>query len=350
VSKLSASIPVSPKVSSKTRSVPARLQVALIGVGKYALKHLELLEGNSTVKLVGLCDVSQPSLSRAKAAHPQLVNGATSYSDHRQLLEVERPDAVIICSPHRDHYQQVADSLDAGAHILVEKPLVNSSTQAQEILCKARKAGVVVGIAYQRHAIGALRFIHEGIRDGRWGKVKSICAYQQEAWKDATAGTWRHQPEISGGGYLHDGGSHLVDLVLWTTGLKPKSVSAVQDYADAPVDVSTVMNVRFEGGALGNLSIMGDIPGWSQSLIIGCEEARIAYSTDTGVAVHSRDGATHRVPQHEMPPDTDMVNNFLNAIQHGEPILAPLECGLAVMRLTEAVMESATSQSAAVAV
>jgi predicted dehydrogenase len=115
------------------------------------------------------------------------------------MLQVERPDAVIICSPHRDHFQQVADCLDAGAHILVEKPLVNTSAQAKEIICKAEKAAVVVGIAYQRHTMGPLRYIHEGIRARRWGEVKSVNAYQQEAWKAATVGTWRQKPEISGG-------------------------------------------------------------------------------------------------------------------------------------------------------
>jgi len=322
----------------------------MIGVGRYALTHLDLMEGNRSLKLVGLCDVSPASLDRARAAHPLLLEGARSYSDHRRMLQVERPDAVIICSPHRDHYQQVADCLDAGAHILVEKPLVNSSAQAEEIIGKARNAGVVVGIAYQRHAIAPLRYIHEGIRAYRWGAVKSVCAYQQEGWKAATAGTWRHDREISGGGYLHDGGSHLVDLMLWTTGLKVASVSAIQHNGDAPVDVSTVMSLRFEGGALGSLSVMGDVPGWSQRLVIGCEQATLVYSTDGDLQVHSRKGVVIHVRKEEMPPDTDMVTNFLNAIQKGEPILAPLQCGLAVVRLTEAATESACAQGRAVAI
>jgi predicted dehydrogenase len=317
----------------------------MIGVGNYALTHLRLMEGNDGIKVVGLCDVSETSLNRAHAAHPQLLDVAKSYSDHRQLLEVEKPDAVIICSPHRDHYQQVADSLDARVHILVEKPLVNSPAQAQEIVAKAQKAGVVVAIAYQRHTVAPLRFIHESIRLGRWGEVKSVCAYQQEGWKKVTAGTWRQIPEISGGGYLHDGGSHLVDLVLWSTGLKPVRVSAMQDYAGAPVDISTAMSIGFEGGTLGTLSVMGDVPRWSQRLVIGCEEATLVYSTDCGLEIHPRKGPVERVAKEEMPPDTDVVTNFLNAIQKGEPVLAPLECGLAVMRLSAAATESARAQS-----
>ncbi len=346
MSKLSATVP---NLSRKPGAL-AQLQIGMIGVGNYALTHLDLIERNDTVKVVGLCDVSPMSLSNARATHPELLDGARCYSDHREMLKVERPEAVIICSPHRDHFQQVADCLDAGAHILVEKPLVNSSTQAQEIISKAKKAGVVVGIAYQRHTMAPLRYIHDGILAHRWGAVKSVCAYQQEAWKAATTGTWRHKPEISGGGYLHDGGSHLVDLMLWTTGLNVQSVCAIQDNADAPVDINTVMSLKFEGGALGSVSVMGDVPGWSQRLVIGCEQATLVYSTDSGQQVHSRKGVVVHVRKEEMPPDTDVITNFLGAIQKGEPILAPLECGLAVARLTEAAMESARSQGRAVAI
>src|SRR5208337_5423894 len=104
----------------------AQLQIGMIGMGAIAREHLKRLEGNTAVKIVGICDVSDASIERSRELHRDLLSGAASRSDYRELLKQERPDAVIICSPHRDHFQQVADSLAAGAHVLVEKPLVNS--------------------------------------------------------------------------------------------------------------------------------------------------------------------------------------------------------------------------------
>jgi len=321
----------------------AQLRIGMIGMGAIAFEHLKWLERNTAVKIVGICDVNDASMDRSRELHRDLLSAATSHADYRQLLKQERPNAVIICSPHSDHFQQVIDSLAAGAHVLVEKPLVNSSEQANEIILRARAAGVVVGIAYQRHTMAPFRFIHDAIRRGVWGAVRSVSAYQQEGWKTNTAGTWRQKPEISGGGYLHDGGSHLVDLALWATGLTPARVSAIQDFSGAPVDVSTVMNIQYCNGALGTLSIMGDIPGWMQRIVIGCDRATVYYGSEKGICLQWANGTVTHVTPDQMPPDTSIVDNFLNAVHGLEEIAAPLECGLAVMKLTEAVVESAQS-------
>ena len=84
-----------------------------------------------------------------------------------------------------------------------------------------------------------------------------------QSWYDGRrAGRgWRHLAHLSGGGQLNNSGSHMVDILLHVTDLKPKTVSAMQQNLELEVDVNMAINVQFEGGALGSVAIVGSAPG-----------------------------------------------------------------------------------------
>ena len=102
-----------------------KIRVGMIGVGGIAQGHVQRLLALPEVEIVALADASEKSIENTQERHGEGVAQAQTFADYRELLEKAKPDAVVICTPHTQHFQQAVDSLDAGAHVLLEKPMVN---------------------------------------------------------------------------------------------------------------------------------------------------------------------------------------------------------------------------------
>lgn len=320
--------------------MPEEIRIGMIGVGGIAQGHVERLLAVPEAKIVALCDASEQSIKRTQEKHGSKVANLPAYTDYRMLLEKERPDAVVICTPHTQHYQQGADSLDSGAHVLLEKPMVTSVADAHKLLKKIDQTKKVVGLAYQRHTMPQFRYIKEKIASGEFGDVQFFNALQQQGWKKGTTGSWRQDPALSGGGQINDSGSHLLDIILWTTGLAPEKVAAFMDNKGTPVDINTALTVRFTTGAMGTISVVGDAAGWYEDITIWCEKGSFYVRNASGFAVQGTDGKTFSPEPADMPAGSDVDTNFIRAILGTEEIAAPPICGLRTIELTEAAWES----------
>src|SRR5262249_15835832 len=157
------------------------------------------------VQITALCDSSDAQIKQTLERFPALKDVATT-SDYKALLARSDVDAVVVCTPHTQHAQQMLDAIDAGKHILMEKPMVCSVEEAQKGLKKLEGYGKVVGLAYQRHAMGQFIFMHDKIASGELGAVSFISALQCQGWKRGTTGSWRQDPALSGGGQINDSG------------------------------------------------------------------------------------------------------------------------------------------------
>jgi predicted dehydrogenase len=316
-----------------------KIRVGMIGVGGIAQGHVERLLKNPEVEIVALADSSEKSIERTQTNFPAIAATAQVFSDYAELLEKTQPDGVVICTPHSQHFQQAADSLDAGAHVLLEKPMVNKVSEAHALLKKINASGKVVGLAYQRHTMPEFRFIREKIASGEFGAVQFINALQQQGWKKGTTGSWRQVPELSGGGQINDSGSHLLDIILWTTGLAPQQVSAFIDNRGAPVDINSALSIKFDGGAHGNISIVGDAAGWYEDITIWCDKGSF-YVRNNVLHMQGTDGEIGIPDLADLPAGTDVNTNWINAILGREEIAAPPICGLRTIELTEAAWKS----------
>jgi predicted dehydrogenase len=317
-----------------------KLRFGIIGVGGIAQGHIERLARNPRAEIVAICDPSEKSIAATQEKQGAAVAKASVHSDYRKLLDESKPDAVVICSRHCDHFDQIIDSLDAGAHVLTEKPLVNRVSDAYAVLRKAESSGKVVGIAYQRHTDPHFRYIRKAIASGEFGKVQAIAALQQQGWRAGTVGSWRQDPAASGGGQLHDSGSHLVDIILWTTGLTAETVSARIDFRGAPVDINSALAVQFREGAIGTLTVIGDAKGWYEDITIWCDNGTFYVRNHDSFSVQNPDGKIVKPDLQALPRGSDVNTNFIAAIYGEEEIGAPAICGLRVMELTEAAWRS----------
>lgn len=319
------------------------IRVGLIGVGGMAQGHIRNLLKLPEVQMVGMADISEVSLEKTKAGHEGAVADLPTFADYRKMLETQKPDAVVVCTPHTLHFGQAMDCLDSGAHVLLEKPMVNTVPDAHALITKIAQTGKVVGLGYQRHAQPQFRYIKERIASGEFGAVQAITALQQQGWAKATVGTWRQDKSLSGGGQINDSGSHLLDIVLWTTGLAPDKVSAFMDNRNTPVDINTAMTVQFVGGALGTITVAGDAAGWYEDITIWCERGSFYVRNGGGFQVQGTDGHLFTPEPADMPPGSDVDTNFVHAILGTEPIAAAPGDGLRTIELTEAAWQSAAA-------
>lgn len=315
-----------------------RIRIGLIGTGGIARGHASRLLNMPEANIVALCDPVKAQIGRLKTAIPSLKR-ARVFSDYRDMLDQVQLDAVEVCSPHTLHYPQVRDALKKGLHVLVEKPMVCKTTHALDLIRLRDKAGKVLEVSYQRHFQPGFRYCREKILSGELGKVQFISALQSQNWKPVTK-TWRGDPKLSGGGQLNDSGSHLLDIILWMTDLQPAEVFSYMDKAGTKVDIFSALSVKFDGGALCNVSIVGDSVAWREDITIWCEKG-ILFNRGGQVVLQCPDEKV--VPAEQMPAGSNPDANFVNAILGREEVESPAECGLRVIQLTEAAWKSAKS-------
>ena len=323
-----------------------KVRVGLIGVGGFARHRTGNLLKVKDAEVVALADTSAANIAAIKEAHPAIA-GATEYSDYKDLLADSNVDAVMIMTPHTQHVTQIIDALEAGKHTAVEKPMVTTVEDAHKVIAARDKSGKVGFVSYQRHFQAEFRKIKELIDNGEAGKVQVVCGLSSQEWKRATAGTWRQIPELSGGGQLNDTGSHFVDILLWSTGLKAESVSAYGDNRGTPVDIDSALSIRFDNGAVGNITIIGDSTNWHEDITIMCEKLGF-FVRDGKLTV--RNIARDKVVYQELNGGTTPDAHFIDIITKGITNESPFEGGLDVIRLTEAAWKSMEQNGSAIRV
>jgi predicted dehydrogenase len=322
-----------------------RIRVGFIGCGGNAQHHMGQVLGLSEFEVVALCDTNPATIEHAKNRHPALASLPT-FANHTAMLGSVTLDAVEISTPHTTHYQQIVDSLAKGLHVLCEKPMVCSVAHAKDVIARRDKAGKVCLLSYQRHFDPAFRYVREKIASGEFGKVTFINALQCQQWKTGTKGSWRQDPVLSGGGQLNDSGSHLLDIILWITGLAVDKVAAFIDNCGTAVDINSALSISFKGGAQGNISVVGDAPTWHEDVTIWCEKGIFFIRNGKPLAVCDTNG--RRFSFEDMPGGSFPDRNFLDAIRGWDTVQSPFESGLRVIELTEAAWKSAASGGAAV--
>ena len=318
-----------------------RIRLGMIGCGGIARWHMQRLCEIPEVEIVALTDTSKASIAKLKKTLPKL-RDVPVYSDYRQMLDKTAMDAAEIATPHTLHFQQAMDCLDRGLHLLIEKPMACRVDHAKKLIDHAKEKDRIVVLSYQRHYSPQFRYMKDVIGEGRLGEVTFISALQCQQWKHLSARTWRQDPELSGGGQLNDSGSHLVDIILWVTGLGVEEVFTYTDCCGTRVDVNSALSLKFRNGAQGTLSVVGDALCWHEDLTIWGEKGILFYRNGQltecgpdGKPVEPTDTAKSSTPTSN--PD----KNLIDAILGRDIVWAPPVCGLRVIELTAAAWKSA---------
>lgn len=188
----------------------------LVGCGDISSVHLEAISRLEAVRLVGVCDVDERVARATATAH-----GVLAFQDHRQMLAALRPDVAHICTPHDQHASAAVDCIAAGTHVIVEKPLAHTLSEASRVVeAAAAYPAVKVAVCYQNRYNRTSQAAREAILSGGLGTVRG--AQATVAWHRGPDyyrhRPWRGQRSRSGGGVLINQAIHTVDLLTWFLG------------------------------------------------------------------------------------------------------------------------------------
>jgi len=327
-----------PRIRSGAEKNSERIRIGLIGCGGIAQFHLGHLLNLPQAKVVALADPDAKSVERLREAFHQ-VDKCETFTDYVQMLDSVDLDAVEILTPHALHFEQIMESLQRGLHVLVEKPMVCTVEHAEKIVAKSEESSKVMLVSYQRHYQPQFRYIKNIIGSGELGKVHFISALQCQDWLEGTKGTWRQDPALSGGGQLNDSGSHLLDIILWTTSARAVEVFAYVDNLSSKVDIDSALAVELSNGAKASISVVGHAPTFWEDITFFGEKGAIFLRN--GRLQYLSAGSQGFLEPTKLPAGSNPDRNFVRAILGLEAVESPPTCGLRVAELTEAAWKSA---------
>ncbi|GGJ31772.1 Gfo/Idh/MocA family protein [Paenarthrobacter histidinolovorans] len=313
---------------------------------------------------------------------------AESATDWREVIERDDIDIIDICAPGWMHAEIAIAALEAGKHVLVEKPLANTLGEAELMTAaaaKARKRGVQSMIGFNYRRVPALALARELIAEGRLGTVRHIrAAYLQDWLADAQSPmTWRLRKETAGSGALGDIASHAIDQILFLLGDAVTEVSGrLQTFVDrrpgadgledVTVDDAAWATLTLASGAIASVEVSRVATGQKNSLkleiygdkgtiLFDLEALNELGFLDSTVPVREQGFRRILVNEPEHPymeawwPQghiigwehtfTHQIRDFLTAIAAGESPSPSFEEGLNVQHILAAVEESAAAKS-----
>lgn len=334
-----------------TRGPGAEPGIGVVGLGIIGSQHVERLADPAIpARLVGVHDADGAVTVDFARAHG--VPGCTNLQD---LLAQDGLDAVIIAVPSGLHRDLTIAALEAGKHVLLEKPIEVNVAAADEILRASRKAGTVLSVASQRRFADANGFIKRLLEAGGLGRVTSatveVPLWRTQAYYDSAG--WRGTWAMDGGGALMNQGVHLVDLALWLLGDVEELYAHTGQLAHERIEVEDTVTItaRLRSGALLTflattaahapppirMAIMGD-----RGSVVTLDEQITHFATVDGpqdVEFAPREGEEARHSEVEHQQRLQLLD-FLAALRGEKPPLVTAEQARNALAFIEAVYES----------
>lgn len=323
------------------------LRAAIIGCGGFSGAHVRRLRAIEDVEIVSLCSRSEASIDklveRRLADCPQ---SFSRYTNPEKMLSAERPDLVIVATPHDLHAEHALLSLEAGAHVLLEKPMVPTTGEARLLARRARELGQVLAVAFNPPYGAGHRRLREILRSNELGRVGVINGVLGQDWKRPTSGSWRHVPEISLGGQLADSGSHLISAVVTSLSGLPGTVTAHVANRGTEVPVDATLLLEYEEGPLVSLAIAGDTNAATTRLTFLGTRGRIEVDGWNGTWLKGACDTPDSSLNGEVIDDAsepDPVHAIIDHLRDGSPLDCDADAGARVTAVIEAARISAAS-------
>ena len=199
------------------------VKIGIIGCGGIANgKHMPSLKKIKNVQMVAFCDIIEERA--VKAAEEYGVEGAKVYTDYKELLKDRDIEVVHVCTPNRSHAFISIDAMEAGKHVMCEKPMAKTYKEAKEMLDASERTGMKLTIGYQSRWRADSLYLKKMCEDGELGEIYYGKAIALRRRAVPTWGVFLNEYE-QGGGPLIDIGTHALDLTLWMMdNYKPKMV------------------------------------------------------------------------------------------------------------------------------
>lgn len=332
-------------------------KVAIIGAGAISRAHIDgFLQFKDRCQIAALCDI-YPDKAEAKKEEYGL--GAKVVSDYKELLH-DGIDLVSICLPPYEHARTAIDFLNAGIHVLVEKPMASSLEECDLMIEAAQKSGKVLSVVAQNRFTNPIMKLKKMLDTGLAGPIlhaqvdsfwwRGHCYY--DLW-------WRGTWEKEGGGCTLNHAVHHIDALLWMMG-RPSQVQAFMSnvaHDNAEVEDLSIAMLRFPNGALGQITSSVVHHGEEQQFIFQGQHARISAPWKIYASSSKSNGfpeknaeleeqlqqAYERLPDLPYEGHATQIDNVLRAIETGEPPLIDGVSGRTTLEMIMAIYTAAST-------
>ena len=326
-------------------------RVGFIGTGVMARAHLREILGRDDTSVVAVCEPSAAAYSETAELFDRRGQAPPENEPDWERFVARfaaELDAVFIITPHALHAAQATACLEAGIDVLLEKPMVMTADEARALIATRDRTGRLLVVAFQGSLSPQVREASRLLRSGALGPILNISATVWQDWATITTGTWRQQPELSGGGFLFDTGAHMLNTVADLAGEDFTEVAAWLEDDGRPVDIRASVMARLASGALVTMNGCGAaIPSCHSDIRVFTTEAILRTGIWGETLEIQRSGSATSRKVRSIP--TMLVwDQFLNVRSGRIPNPSPPEVGLRMARLWDAIRESAANGGAVV--
>lgn len=240
------------------------LRIGVLGAANIARSFIK---GVADSDLIDVVAVASRDLAKGQAFASENGIGRV-HGSYEALLDDSNVQAVYVPLPNTLHSEWVVKALDAGKHVLCEKPIAVSSADARRMFDAAKRNGVYLAEAYPYRAQEQTLELQRLLADGAIGRVQTVHACFGVTFKDPA--NIRLDPD-RGGGALLDAGSYAMNFMRMVAGEKPTRVNAIARWAETKVDVTVIANLDFPSGVLGQITCSFSTAYHRHALIAGTE-------------------------------------------------------------------------------
>lgn len=320
-------------------------RVAMIGCGGMARYHIrQMLQQKETTAITVLCEPSAEQYQKTiEIFHENGVVPPPNQPDLGRLLTDYSLDSAFIITPHANHYDQASACMQAGLDVLLEKPMVMNADEASGLIDIRDRTGRLLVVAFPGSLSPQIRKASQNLHNGKWGRIISISATVWQNWGPGTVGSWRQQPEISGGGFLFDTGAHMLNTVVDLAGEEFVEVAAYLDNFNRPVETLGVVIGRLKSGGMVSLHGCGEaIPSCSSSIYVFTDQA-ILRTGIWGEFLEIQKSGQGTFRKVRVPNHMGVWEQFLDVRADRMANPCPPEVGLRMARLYDAIRSSAAN-------
>lgn len=329
-----------------------KLKVAVIGCGSIAKhRHLPEYHLHNEVEIVAVCDIVA---ERAEAMAAQY--GARAFTDYKEAINLDEVDAVSVCLPNYLHAPVSIAALNAGKHVLCEKPMATSKEEAEAMIAAAKANGKKLMIAHNQRFVASHRKAKEILESGKLGKVYSFKTTfghpGPESWSVDGAGSWFFNKEKAFIGAMGDLGVHKADLMRYLLGEFSEVGSFIETNAkqNTEVEDNAVCILRTESGIIGTLTASwAYVSGGDNSTVIYGEKGTLRLEADPVYSLieEYRDGSVvnHKLDRIQTNEEggqstSQVINHFVESILENKEPLITGEEGMKSLDIILAALES----------
>jgi len=316
------------------------LRIGVIGTGSMGKNHARVCSELEQIELIGIADANSET---AKNVASKL--DTKPFFDYKELLK--EVDAVIIATPTITHYDIAMDFLDAGKHVLVEKPICNSVEKAQILTKKAEETGLVLAVGHIERHNPAVKFIKDAMLNKKFGKLITITSKRVSNFPG----------RIKDVGVIFDFGVHDIDVMRYLAGNVESVYARAGKFNEniAHEDHANIM-LNFENNICGIVEVNWLTPTKIRKLFLTCSKnyveadymnQTVTMSSSSFKQIDEMDlyrvpieYNTNQIALEKREPLKNEIEDFINAIKQNKQPLATGEDGLMALKIVEAATKS----------